>query len=252
MTEASLSKFHYAVQTKSERRNGGGLGKSERSYCKHEWVDKLIRRQIPVLIKRGTGVIIDMHAGDGCETQHPQPDLFAGGSLKTTAAISVAAGMRYGVKVILCESNKKRRGNLTTLYGNYATVIGDHRLLMDMESLLSTSPWLIAINDPNGHGNHGIETLLFLANCIPCSDFIIVVNRRSIQRCLGLTNPNHPNLNVRNAYQSGVDHRWMLDPNQWKLHLGKRQVLATEPLRLSRAMEAQILLVSNWIAGYGK
>lgn len=250
--EISSGFFQYAVQTLVERKKGGGLGRCERSFWKHDHIERFLLRQLPVITKRGKGVIIDMHAGDGHETPHPQPDFFAGGSLKTSPTIAIAAGRKYKADVILCEKNSQCRENLIIQFGNESLIIGNHYQLMDMESISSEYAWLIAISDPNGHGDQGVEVMQWLIDRVTISDFIVVVNHNSIKRCLGLTDPNHPRPCVRASYQSGIDHQWMLDPEQWCIHLRKKQVLSYGPMRLSKNMEAQVLLVSNWIAGYGK
>lgn len=258
MTDQSIAKhptdqkFHYGVQTRAQRRGGGGKGQSERSWCKHDLIEKTIGRQAPILAKRGRGCIIDMHAGDGKETPHPQPDFFAGGSLKTTAAIAVVAGRRWNADVILCERNRESRQMLETAFARYALVIGHHAQLLDRAAELADYSWLIAINDPNGYANHGVDVMVTIANLNPVSDFIINFNRRSLTRPLGLTDPDHPSPLVRGSWRSGMEHKWMLSPDEWRQRLGKRQVMATTPISLSNAMESQILLVSNFIAGYGK
>ena len=257
MTEQSIAhspchKFHYAVQSPAQRRGGGGKGQSERSWRKHDLIEKMINRQAPVLTKKGRGCIIDMHAGDGKETPHPQPDFFNGGSLKTTAALAVVAGRRWNADVILCERSRNSRKILETAFAQYALVIGHHAQLLDREPELTGYSWLIVINDPNGYANHGVEVMARIAALNPISDFIINFNRRSLTRPLGLTNPDHPRASVRGSWRSGMKHKWMLSPDEWRKQLGKRHVLATTPVTLSRAMESQILLVSNFIAGYGK
>lgn len=256
MTEITIAnpdaKFHYAVQTRAQRRGGGGKGQSERSWCKHDQIEKMIGRQAPILTKKGRGCIIDMHAGDGQETPHPQPDFFAGGSLKTTAAIAIVAGRRWNADVLLCEQNTIRRKALETAYDLYARVIGHNARLLDRKTELTDYAWLMVINDPNGYAEQGVEVMAGIADLNPVSDFIINFNRRSLTRPLGLTNPDHPSPLVRGSYRSGMEHKWMLSPDEWRKRLGKRYVLATTPVSLSSAMESQILLVSNFIAGYGK
>ncbi len=252
LTPDSFIPFCYAVQTQSEHKKGGGLGRCEHSYWKHDQIERMINRQIPVLAKRGTGCIIDMHSGDGMETPHPQPDFFAGGSLKTTPTLAISAGRKYGCDVILCEANKARRDGLINQFGSEAVIVKNNRDLLGMHESISRYPWLIVINDPNGHGKQNVDVMQSLSEMVPVSDFVVVVNCNSIKRCLGLTDPNHPLQRVRAAYQSGVDNEWMLTPDQWRLRLGKKQFISVGPMHLSNNMEALILLVSNWIAGGAK
>lgn len=255
MTEQIISRevsfappFYYSVQTVAERKKGGGMGVGPLSYWKHAQIEDFLYRQLPVLAKRGSGCLIDLHAGDGLATPHPQPDLFAGGSVKTTPALAISAARKYRAKVILCEANRQRRAGLFRQWRSEATIIGNHQELLKKESEIAGFPWVVAISDPNGYGEQGFAVMKRLAEISPVSDFIIVVNITSLIRPLGLK-PNHPRFCVRASRQSGVEHQWMLDPEQWKARLGKRQVLAAGPQRLSNAMTARVLLVSNFIPG---
>ena len=244
--------FRYARQTHSERKNGGGLGRCERSYWKHDCIERYLLRQVPILSKRGLGCIIDMHSGDGLDTPHPQPDFFAGGSVKTTPALAVSCARRYPSKVILCEKNKNFLSILIQQWGNEATILGNNKDLLTMAPILSNFPWIIVINDPNGYRHQEVEVMQFLSVTVPVSDFIVVVNHRALRGCLGLKNPNHPLNSVRRSRESGVAHAWMANPNEWKVKLNKRHVLFTAPCYLSGGMTAQVLLVSNFIPGCGQ
>lgn len=260
MTELSVAnqtlkrtpKYPYGVQTRAQRRGGGGKGQSERSWRKHDLIEKFMNRQLPVLAKKGRGCLIDMHAGDGQETPHPQPDFFAGGALRTTAALAVVAARRWKADVILCERQQSSRQLLNGVYGGIARILDNHQGLLDLAPELAGYAWLAVLNDPNGYSTQGVDIMASLANLNPVSDFIINFNRRSLTRPLGLTDPDHPRASVRSSYRSGLEHRWMLSPDEWRKRLGKRQVIATTPVSLSPEMESQILLVSNFIAGYGK
>lgn len=252
MSSESIQAFHYSDQSSAERKKGGGLGRCERSFWKHGQIERFMRRQLPVLMKKGPGCIIDMNAGDGMDTPHPQPDFFAGGSLKTTPTLVISAARLYKVDAILCEANKHRRAGLVSQFGNEAKIIGNHHHLLDESERFARYPWLLVISDPNGHGEQGVDVMQQLSSIAPISDFIVVVNINSLNRCLGLTNPDHPRSSVRMAYQSGVENKWMMDTSQWKSQLNKRQVLSVGPERLSNNMEAMIMLVSNFIPGHGQ
>ena len=242
----------YAVQTAAQRRNGGGVGKSEKSFHKHEQIEQYMNRQLPVLVRKfGRGCIIDMHAGDGEPTPFPTPDFFAGGLLKTTPHLAIAAAREFGADVILCEKTKEQRQHLQDVYGTEARVIGNHANLLELAELIAAYRWILVLNDPNGHSDQGVVIMQWLATTVLISDFIVVVNCHSIRRCLALK-PCHQKKAINAARKSGLDHEWMLYPEQWKAALNKHQVMAGKPIRLSNAMEAQVLLISNWIAGYGK
>lgn len=245
----SIHKFYYSVQTDYERKKGGGLGRSEHSYWKHDLIENMISRQIPILKKRGNGCIIDMHAGDGCDTPHPQHDLFAGGSLKTTPTIALVKARNCESDVILCEKDKYCRDKLIKQFGEEAIILGNHNELLKLTKDLQRYAWLIILNDPNGRGDQGVSVMKNIASINNYSDFIIVFNRLSVKRCLGLKNKDHPRASVRGAYRSGIENKWMLEPENWKTYLGKRMVLPSSICHVSNAMEAQVLLVSNFIPG---
>jgi len=251
---SSSQRFHYSVQTDQQRKKGGGLGRSELSYWKHDEIEKFMNRQLPVIKKKGMGCIIDMNAGDGKETPHPQPDLFAGGSLKTTPTMAIHYARKHGSDVILCEKNKDRRLGLIKEYSSLATIIGNNKSLIDsMKDRIIQYQWLLVINDPNGYGDQSIDIMKHLANAVPVSDFIIVFNVHSLVRPMGLAknpeNANHSRHSVRASYRSGIDSQWMMDDNEWKSRLEKKKIMTVGPRRISAEMNAKIMLISNFIPG---
>ena len=253
MTQQSISENHYAVQSIAQRKHGGGVGKGERSYQKHEAVRRFLHRQMPVLAKRGRGLIIDMHAGDGRETPHIQPDFFAGGALITTPHLAIVAARKWGADVWLCEKSHAPRVALIAAYSQEATVLRNHNTLDLRLAEIAAAPWVIVLNDPNGHSQHGVDTMREIARANPCSDFIVVVNCGSLKRHLAVGKSD----NTGNEFALSVEaakerYSWMLEPEAWAQRLFKRQHVATEPMYLSNEMTAQVVLCSNWIAGYGK
>lgn len=248
MTEMNIQSATYSGQTRSQQRNGGGLGRSRQSFWKHEAIRRAIDRQIPVLRKRGRGLIIDMHAGDGKETDHPQPDMWAGGALITTPHLALSH-TQYA-DVWLCEINADRRRLLNAAYGDRAKILANHSNLLTHIEEIGRAPLVIVINDPNGHSKHGIEIMEQIARSNPISDFVIVVNIGSLKNHLGVGKSDNSN----NAFALNVEaakprYAWMLKPEEWARRLRKRQHLVTEPKWISKRMTAQILLLSNFIPG---
>lgn len=255
MTKKSLTDFSYAVQTTYQRKKGGGLGRSQHSFWKHDQIESFMRRQLPVLYaKFGNICIIDMHAGDGLETPHIQSDFFADGSVNTTPALAVKYGKMYDAKVILCEKDKDRRESLIKQFGDYSEIIGNHLELTYRDDLPSYDALLI-INDPNGHSEQGVAIMQWIEEQNKTSDFIVVVNCRSINRCKGLQIPDKENPFAKSllaSRRSGFENEWMCEPGQWKVKLRKKQVLPFGPVKISNSMEALILLASNFIPGIPK
>ena len=109
------------------------------------------------------------------------------------------------------------------------------------------------MNDPNGPSGHGVEIMQKIARANPCSDFIVVVNCGSIKRHLGVGKSDNTGNNFALAVEAAKElYRWMAEPELWSQHLFKRQYVATEPMYQSNEMTSQVVLCSNWIAGYGK
>lgn len=251
MTLSSISA--YAVQTDRQRKHGGGIGRSGKSFQKHDAISRLMNRQLPVLAKMGRGIIIDMHAGDGRDTPHIQPDFFSGGALITTPHLAIVAGRKFGADVWLCERSHGPRAALVHDYGNDAEILRNHTTLNSRLDEIAAAPWVMVLNDPNGHGAHGVETMQAIAGANRRSDFIVVVNHQSLTRHLAVGKSD----NTGNAFALRVEaakskYAWMLDSGKWASTLGKRQFIDTAPMHLSNEMTAVIVLCSNWIAGYGR
>lgn len=256
MTLASIANHSYARQSVSQHKHSGGVGRCSKSFWKHEEIKKYLGRLLPVLSKRSHGshgLIIDMHAGDGEATPHPQPDMFAGGALITTPHLAITMAEKWRADVWLCERSHAPRKALKSAYGGFARIFGNHNQLLNHADEIGSYPWVIVINDPNGHSDesNGVSIMRAIAETNPVSDFIIVCNHRSIRRHLGVGKKDNSKIPLALAVQATASkYEWMLQPENWKERLGKRQVMATEPMPLSPDMTAQVLLVSNFIPGY--
>lgn len=229
------------------------VGRNDKSWWKHEHFQRFMGRQLPVLAKRGRGLIVDMHAGDGEATPHKQADLFSGGALITTPHLALSMADRWGADVWLCERSHAPHAALVREYGDRALVLRNHDKLSQKGDEVAAYPWVLVLNDPNGHSAHGVEVMRSISDANPCSDFIINVNRGSIQRHLGVGAKD----NSGNAFALAVEatrehYAWMLTPGAWAERLGKRQYQATQPVYLSPEMTSQVLLISNFIPGHGR
>ena len=242
--------MNYATQTDTQRKKGGGVGRNKNSFWKHDEIERFMRRQLPVISKQGHGCIIDMHAGDGDVTEHPIPDMFSGGSIKSTPALCIALARKYQAQVVLCESSHATRRDLQERYGDQAEIIGSNSKLLDdhWRIRLRNYRWLLVLNDPNGFGTQSENVMQTIATVNRCSDFIIVVNAASYSRPLGL---EAQDLQSLSAKKSAEDHKWMLEKDAWCRFLQKRQAIETKAV-LSANMKPTIFLVSNFISGFGR
>lgn len=255
MTDTSFQECAYARQSAHQRKNGGGVGRSEKSWRKHEAIERAMGRQLPVLAKRGRGLIVDLHAGDGKATPHRQPDFFAGGALITTPHLALSMAARWGADVWLYEKSRAPRLDLQEAYGERAEVMGNHRGMLNRLDDVAAYPWVMVLCDPNGHGkeNNGVEVMEAVSTANRRSDFIVVVNRGSILRHQGVgKSDNNGNQFALAVEATKAQYAWMLTPELWAQRLRKRQYLATAPMRISNEMTAQVVLISNFIPGHSR
>lgn len=199
------------------------------------------------------GVIVDMHAGtgQGIDIAKGQPDLFRDNISDATPALACRFG-REGArpaKVILCESVFDRRELIRMLYGNQAEVLSSNALLLRMD--FSGFAWAIVMNDPNGPAGHALEVMRHIAKQIPHSDFVINVNESALSRLAGVR-PDGEDAGanaalIRACREKAPQYAWMLDYEEWRLRLGKRNKACARITVNHRAMRGRVILVSNFI-----
>jgi hypothetical protein len=242
-------------ETQQETHLPSSLGRGENSYWKQDQIEKFLKRQLPILRKKGRGLIIDTHSGDSGETPHPQNGLFSCGSIKTTPFMAVNYARIYNADVILCEKNKECRSRLSALYEN-AEILSNNNLILDRISSIINYPWVVVISDPNGHGRNSgncFDVLQEISKQVKVSDFIIILNIQSLIRHVAvaknINNINHPMSHVRESAKMGLYYEWMLNDDEWKKRLSKRSIIYAGPEWLSGAMTAKVMLISNFIPG---
>lgn len=253
MSDLILPQTQYFQNIPQEKREIS-LGRSEYSYKKQDQIERFLCRQLPVLSKKGKGLIIDTHSGDGGVTYHPQRDFISGGSIKTTPSICVYYAKKYGADVILCEKKGETRKKLISNFPDIE-VLKDNSLLLQKINDIKKYAWLLVINDPNGYGDQSFNILESLSKIVMCSDFIIVFNSRSLRRASGLLknheNSIHKEPCVRNTYKSASENQWMFVDDEWKKRLSKRMLIKSK-INISNAFCAEIMLISNFIPGVRK
>jgi hypothetical protein len=233
------------------RRDRDGAGKSENSYRKHELITMLARPQAAILrFQKGPGVIIDMHAGDGAGVATNQGSLFELDVSLPTAALAVRLGAKFAVDVILCEKNKERRDQLFNYCHAWTrtTVAPDNSL----HGWITHYRWALVFNDPNGHSGHNIESLEYIAERIPKSDFIICLNEGSLLRHLAVGDDGQDTSSnahlVQAVRQSKEKYRWMTDPQNWASLLHKKTVVVSKIRSESPGFRGRVMLLTNFAA----
>lgn len=248
MTPQSVTKRH---------REKDKAGKGQRSHQKHHLIKQLLQPQIAILsmkIGRG-GLLIDMHAGDGQGVPKPQVDLFGMDDSEATAALCDRLAAQWQAEVVLCETRIDRREALRDQFPA-ARVLTSHNQVPKVIDV-GAYPWVIVLNDPNGHSRHGIDVLMHLAEVNRRSDFIICVNEGSLQRHLGVADSGD---DVGKANGSMIeacrhakhDYEWMLDRDRWRELLRKRHGVSARFLCGTKAYKGRVMLLSNCIGNINR
>ena len=206
-------------------------------------------------------MVIDMHASDGHGADEPQLvipfqdlDLFdlAISDASPITAERLARLCNPPADVLLCESSYEKRQRLRALFHHtqHVSILQNHTRLMQTD--FSLYRWALIFNDPCGHSGHGVEVLEYLSRTIPKSDFIIVVNEGSLGRHLGMNENGEDNGEnahlIAGARETKEFYRWMLDPHQWRIRLGKKEVCWYGAKVMNKAFHGRVLVVSNYLA----
>lgn len=246
------------LQSVTKRRRGkDGAGRGEQSHHKHHLIEKLLQPQIAILsmkIGRG-GLLIDMHAGDGHGSPKPQVDLFGLDDSEATAALCVRLAAQWQAEVVLCETRADRRDALRDQFPAARILASHNRLPKSID--VGAYPWVIVLNDPNGHSRHGVDVLIHLATTNPKSDFIICVNEGSLQRHLGVADSGDdlgkPNTRMLEACRHAKHgYEWMLDRDRWRELLRKRHGVSARFLCGTGAYKGRVMLLSNRIGNINR
>lgn len=223
---------------KPRDRSREGAGKSDNSWQKHDIINRVGMAQAygldrGIIFRRGRGVIVDMHAGDGNGVEQRQMSLLGPNLSRTTSELAVSLGRKLNADVVLCESNPIRRAHLQERWPEIP-VLKNHK---EAAGLLSSSyRWALVMNDPNGCGKHGVEHMQAIASKVSICDFVIAVNEGSIKRNLGIQRPEHQKF------------AWMIDYPEWGRRLGRKQVAVSRLIQQSNGFRHRILVVANWFA----
>jgi len=241
------------AHSKPAKRNRGreDAGKSERSWIKHDLLQKAANGQINayrVGHSKARIAIIDANAGDGKGVPCPQSDLFEDVSVSIpTATLTVGLGVAHGGDVFLCEKHAGKRKELTTRFPR-ANILKNHA---DVPALLEDYDYTLVLSDPCGPGGHGIEHLVKIARKVRHADFIIVFNECFITRVDGVRSPSsfEEDTPQRRAWQKAQQlYAPMIEPKWWAMTLGRRRIARTCLVRASNNFQYRVLVVANYLS----
>ena len=239
---------------KPRRRERDGMGKGQRTYSKHFLIRRILTAQTAKLhqVFGPGGVIIDMHAHDGDGVVTPQVDIFDDVVMsQSTAEMAFEFASRYQGFAILCEKNTQRRKLLQTrLGGNDRVLILKNNDLLEPDLHVKPYPWVVVLNDPNGHGHHNLETLEKISYGNSRVDFIVVINEGSLKRHLGVNNQECDGESARViASRRATDkYRWMVDSSEWCRRLNKRHCVQSRTLVKNGSFHGRVNLFANYCA----
>lgn len=237
------------------RRENDGAGKSAASWEKHTIIAMALRAQAAKAKQafRGRGVIVDMHAHDGCGVQTPQLDLFGDHSSTSSAGIAWQTARDLDLDLILCERNRQRMAALKERFGDRASYLGNNSLLTGVE--WRAYSWAAVLNDPNGHSEHSVDVLTHIAAQPTLrSDFIVMINEGSLLRHMGLARKgenDHLYSNVqalRGSRAAAEVYAWMLQPEDWRKRLAKRFVACSRECTNGIGYRGRLLLLTDSLA----
>ena len=251
-------------------RTGGlvmaGVGKSEKSWQKHELVDFIASASLAVghMKNKGPGIFIDMHAGDAEGVAQPQTDLFREDRSHPTAAIGERLAAEHGLRLLLCERVKKHQLHLAEKFPR-ATVIGAHSGAYDHVSKLAYIPgWGFCVSDPNGPGEQGVEDMARIGGLISRMDFGVVFAQKSLTGCVSFRDKHIDRLadapsSIWGRCARFADrNRWMVGDGldrwgkpmpslEWLERLNRKYMAKTPLIRGSPRFHYRVLLISNFI-----
>lgn len=239
------------------RREKDKTGKGERSYQKHHLIKQLLQPQIAILstkIGRG-GLLIDMHAGDGQGVPQPQVDLFGMDDSEATAVLCVRLAEKWQADVVLCETRTDRRQALRDQFPDVRILASHNRIPKAID--VAAYPWVIVLNDPNGHAHHGVDVLVHLSTANRRSDFIIGINEGSLGRHLHVAHSADDSGKInetmlKGSRQAARKYEWMMNRESWRDLLGKRYGASAKFLCGIGAYRGRILLLSNYIGNVNR
>ena len=236
-------------------RTNDGAGKSATSWEKHELMRRALQAQAAKaqMAIGGLGVIVDMHAHDGCGVTAPQVDLFNDSESTSSATLAFRVAKKHGCDLVLCEKDKARMAVLQHRLGDEPLYLTNNQKLMLLD--WTYYAWAIVLNDPNGHSEHAVPVMQHIARQRNLrSDFIVMVNESSLRRHINVapssdTDDEHCNAPaIKGSRAAAAGYAWMLQPEQWRRQLFKRYVAHSAETTRGKAYQGRLLVLSDSLA----
>lgn len=218
------------LKMRKRDRSRDGVGKSERSYIKHDIIKRVVGGQASAyrLKNPGTIAIIDGNAGDGLGVERPQLDMFGPNRSTTTAELAMRIADDIGnAVVILCEKLDDRRAALRSRFRD-AIILDDNAKAMS--AIPSNCKYAVWISDPCGPSDHGVDAMREVASAMR-SDFVIAFNEGWISsRCAGLTGECENEVARRASRTMRDRYLPMIETPTWWADQLRRERLARTPI----------------------
>jgi hypothetical protein len=225
-------------------------GSSDKSWKKHELLERVAWAQLyayHVTHPRERHLIIDMHAGNGEGVSLPQLDMFCNRPSTTTVQIAMKLRMAIGnCDVILCEKDKQRRQRLVEHFSS-ARILPDHA---EIPSIIQPyHHWALIFNDPNGYGEHGIDTMQKIAAILKV-DWLIVFNQGAFDRLYGMEEiPHRPDPpHVARVRAAKTKYAWMREHLAWADRLNARHMAQYPRINASDGFRYRLFVLSHTLS----
>jgi len=226
-------------------------GKTEKSFIKHELLwDVAYSQAYAYRIKHPQARIvgIDMYAGDGQGVELPQMDLFKTECSPTTPQLLVGIAEKLSFsRVILCESNGKRRSQLKKrIHASLPVeVIGDNSNIRDID--LTGYDWGLVVSDPCGHAAYKDVSPLPLS-----ADYVLTFNQGSLNRHLGMADGPiaSDSERTRRVRDRKSDYAWMEELPEWQRRLARRYGARSRLIPQSPEFRFRILVFANALGDF--
>ena len=232
------------AQARKRDRSREGVGKSEKSYIKHDLIRRVVGGQIGAYRLKNSGriAIIDGNAGDGIGVELPQMDMFRANMSTTTAELATRIATDVGdAVVILCERKKDRRAALTYRFKD-AIILSDNSRALD--AIPSDCKYAVWISDPCGPKGHGVEAMRSLALSMR-SDFVIAVNEGAIRRIASTESGLWKT--QRDLYQPMIE-----SPTYWSEQLCRVKLTRTPIINGAQNFKYRIFVAANVLSDASK
>ena len=226
-----------------DRRRRERAGKSDRSYIKHTFAEKVVASYVNAYrVNRPDHkvLLIDGNAGDGegVVIDSYQEDLFVSDIMShpTPEILTNVAAQVGNAEVVLCEKDNTKRAALYQRFPD-ALILADHK-----EAPSTVRPehrYVLWLSDPCGPRDHGVKYMRQVGNRV-ATDFVVILNHGCIARINSTISPLWET--SRELYGNYAD------PQCWREHLNKRYAVLSGVIGQSNNFRFRIMVVSNYLA----